>query len=85
MDLVSIAQSVAAAAQSTVHHFIYLSVAQPAPIMREYVAVRAEWERMLRESGLPSTFVRVSAIAGAVEHPPHGVQIIDADEMRMRR
>ena len=127
IDLVSVTESVAAARRSTIHHFIYLSVAQPAPVMRDYVAVRAEGERMLRESGLPSTFVRpwyvlgpghrwpyailpfywlamlapksrdtarrlypvplrkvVLALADAVEHPPNGVRIIDADEMRSR-
>jgi len=128
IDLVSVTESVAAARRSTIHHFIYLSVAQPAPIMRDYIAVRAEGERMLRESGLPSTFVRpwyvlgpghrwpyailplywlamlapnsrdtarrlypvplpkvIRAIVDAVEHPPNGVRIIEAPEMRRLR
>src|SRR5256885_361152 len=37
IDLVSIRESVAAASRSTIRHFVYLSVAQPAPIMRDYV------------------------------------------------
>lgn len=58
IDLVSIQQSVAAAKQSGIEHFIYLSVAQPAPVMKDYVAVRAEGERLVRESGMRATFVR---------------------------
>ena len=64
IDLVSVTESVAAARRANIRHFIYLSVAQPAPVMREYVAVRAEGERMLRESGLPSTFVRPWYVLG---------------------
>src|SRR5581483_7044504 len=55
IDLLSIRESVAAAKRAGIAHFIYLSVAQPAPVMKDYVAVRAEGERLLRESGMPST------------------------------
>ena len=125
IDLVSIRESVRAVQGSSIRHFIYLSVAQPAPVMKDYVEVRAEGERLLRESGIASTFVRpwyvlgpghwwpyailplywiwgafpssrdtarrlypvklaqvVSAIVDAVEHPPNGVRIIEAPEMR---
>ena len=41
IDLVSARESVAAARAAGVAHFIYLSVAQPAPAMQAYVAVRA--------------------------------------------
>src|ERR1051326_1734758 len=64
VDLVSIRASVDAAKRANVRHFIYLSVAQPAPVMRDYVAVRAEGERLLRESGIPSTFIRPWYVLG---------------------
>jgi uncharacterized protein YbjT (DUF2867 family) len=64
IDLVSIRESVRAATGSSVTHFIYLSVAQPAPVMADYIAVRAEGERLLRESGIPSTFVRPWYVLG---------------------
>jgi uncharacterized protein YbjT (DUF2867 family) len=73
IDLVSVTESVAAARRSTIHHFIYLSVAQPAPIMRDYVAVRAEGERMLRESGLPSTFIRPWYVLGPGHRWPYAI------------
>jgi uncharacterized protein YbjT (DUF2867 family) len=125
IDLVSIRESVRAIRNSTIRHFIYLSVAHPAPAMKAYVAVREEGERLLRGSGVPSTFVRpwyvlgpghwwpyailplywfwgafpsqrdtarrlypvklaqvVGAIVDAVEHPPSGVRVIEAPEMR---
>src|SRR5438270_13187317 len=42
IDFVSVRESVAAARDAGVQHFVYLSVAHPAPIMREYIAVREE-------------------------------------------
>lgn len=58
IDLVSVRESVAAAIDAGVKHFIYLSVAQPAPVMRDYLAVRAEGEAMIRDSGMNATFIR---------------------------
>lgn len=40
--------SVEALPGSRIRHYVYLSVAQPAPVMRAYVAVRAEGEARLR-------------------------------------
>ena len=71
IDLVSVRESVMAAVEARVDHFVYLSVAQPAPVMRDYVAVRAEGERMLRESGLPSTFVRPWYVLGPGHRWPY--------------
>ena len=45
-------------------HFVYLSVAQPAAMMKAYQAVRAEGERLLRASGLAATFVRPWYVLG---------------------
>ncbi len=38
IDLVSVHASVAAAREAGIRHFVYLSIAQPAPIMKSYVA-----------------------------------------------
>ncbi|MBI5472704.1 MAG: NAD(P)H-binding protein [Ignavibacteriae bacterium] len=64
IDLVSVRESVAAAAENGVKHFVYLSVAQPSSFMREYVAVRQEGERLIRESGMSATFVRPWYVLG---------------------
>ena len=71
IDLVSVRESVAAAAAARVRHFIYLSVAQPAPVMRDYVAVRAEGERIIRESGMRATFVRPWYVLGPGHRWPY--------------
>lgn len=73
VDLVSARESVAAARAAGVAHFIYLSVAQPAPIMEAYVAVRAEGERLARESGMRATFVRPWYVLGPGHHWPYGI------------
>lgn len=64
VDLKSCQEAVRASAEAGVRHFVYLSVARPAPIMREYQEVRAEGERLIRESGMAATFVRPWYVLG---------------------
>jgi len=64
IDLVAIRESVRAVAGSSIRHFVYLSVAQPAPVMKDYLAVRAEGERLVRESGIAATFIRPWYVLG---------------------
>ena len=63
IDLVSIQASVAAAAGG-VRHFIYVSVAHPAPVMKDYIAVRSEGERLVRAAGLNATILRPWYVLG---------------------
>ena len=71
VDLVSVTASAAAARGAGVRHFIYLSVAQPAPVMRDYIAVRAEGERLVRETGIAATFVRPWYVLGPGHRWPY--------------
>ena len=64
IDLPSVQVAVKAAYESGIGHFIYLSVAQPASMMRAFIAVRSEGERLLRESGIPATFIRPWYVLG---------------------
>jgi uncharacterized protein YbjT (DUF2867 family) len=64
VDLVSIREAVAAALHARVRHFVYLSVAHPAPVMGAYIAVRREGEALVRTSGMPATFVRPWYVLG---------------------
>lgn len=64
VDLVSARASIAAAAEAKIQHFVYISVAQPASIMKDYVAVRAEGEALLRSSGLQATILRPWYVLG---------------------
>jgi uncharacterized protein YbjT (DUF2867 family) len=71
IDLVSVTASAAAARDAGVRHFVYLSVAQPAPVMRDYVAVRAAGERLVRETGIAATFVRPWYVLGPGHRWPY--------------
>lgn len=64
IDLQSIRQAVAAATQAGIQYFVYLSVARPAPMMREYQAVRAEGENLITQAGLNATFLRPWYVLG---------------------
>ena len=64
VDLVSAREAIAAASAVAVRHFVYVSVAQPAPVMRAYIAARAEAEQLLRESRLRATIVRPWYVLG---------------------
>ena len=45
-------------------HVVYVSVAHPAPIMQDYIAVRVECEAAIRASGLAATIVRPWYVLG---------------------
>jgi uncharacterized protein YbjT (DUF2867 family) len=64
VDLVSVKASVEAAAGNGVKHFIYISVAQPSALMKEYQKVRAEGERLIRDAGLSATILRPWYVLG---------------------
>jgi uncharacterized protein YbjT (DUF2867 family) len=64
VDLKSGLESVALARRAGVRHFIYVSVAQPAPIMRAYIAVRAQVEAAIANAGLNATVLRPWYVLG---------------------
>lgn len=64
VDLASLRAALAAAVHAGVRHFIYLSVAQPAPVMQAYVAARAEGEALLQASGISATILRPWYVLG---------------------
>jgi len=64
IDLKSCQEAVSAAVAARVKHFIYLSVARPAPVMHEYQAVRAEGELIIQKAGLAATCVRPWYVLG---------------------
>jgi uncharacterized protein YbjT (DUF2867 family) len=71
IDLVSGRASVEAARASGVKHFVYVSVARPAPVMKAYQEVRAEVEGLLRESGVPATVLRPWYVLGPGHRWPY--------------
>ena len=73
VDLVAVRAAVAAARQAGAAHFIYLSVAQPAPAMKAFIAVRAQGESAIREAGLTATFVRPWYVLGPGHRWPYAL------------
>ncbi len=71
VDLVSIQAAVSAALNAHIAHFVYLSVAQPAPVMQAYVAVRREGEELIRASGLTATMLRPWYVLGPGHRWPY--------------
>jgi uncharacterized protein YbjT (DUF2867 family) len=57
IDLVG-REAIAAAVSAGIQHLIYVSVAHHAPMMKLYIAVRAECEALIRETGLNATILR---------------------------
>ncbi len=64
IDLVSIQVAVDAARAAGVKHFVYLSVAHPASMMKAFIEVRMKGEELVRASGIPATFVRPWYVLG---------------------
>jgi uncharacterized protein YbjT (DUF2867 family) len=71
IDLVSGRASVEAARAAGVRHFVYVSVAQPAPVMKAYQEVRAEVEAALKASGIRATVLRPWYVLGPGHRWPY--------------
>jgi uncharacterized protein YbjT (DUF2867 family) len=55
VDLRSFETALVAAHSARIQHFVYISVAQPAPVMHSYLAARQAAETHIRASGIPAT------------------------------
>ncbi|MEP7327469.1 MAG: NAD(P)H-binding protein, partial [Gemmatimonadota bacterium] len=64
VDLASVQAAVPSAVVAGIRHFVYVSVAHPAPIMRAYVAARMRAEEIIKSSGLGATILRPWYVLG---------------------
>ena len=64
VDLVSARASVTAARLARAPHFVYVSVAHPAPVMHAYIEARSAGERAIAEAGLTATILRPWYVLG---------------------
>jgi len=64
VDRVAGLGAISAAKAAGVKHFVYLSVAHPAPMMRAFIEVRTECEQALRQAGLHATILRPWYVLG---------------------
>lgn len=74
VDFVSGREAIGAAADLGLHHFVYLSVAHPAPMMKDYIAVRSECEQMIQERRLNATILRPWYVLGPGHWWPYVLQ-----------
>ena len=73
IDLVSGREAATAALHAGIRHFVYVSVAHPAPMMKAYIAVRAECENLIRNSGLNATILRPWYVLGPGHRWPYAI------------
>jgi len=64
VDLMSIRCTVGAAKRVGIDHLVYVSVAQPAPVMAHYLWVRSLGEAMIREAQISATILRPWYVLG---------------------
>jgi uncharacterized protein YbjT (DUF2867 family) len=73
VDLASIRAACSAAARARIAHLVYVSVAQPAPVMRAYVDARARAEAMVVATGIPATILRPWYVLGPGHRWPYAL------------
>jgi len=64
VDRVAGLEAVRAASETGVRHLVYVSVAHPAPMMKDYIAVRSEVEAAIVDAGLNATVLRPWYVLG---------------------
>lgn len=74
IDLPSVRAAVTAAKFAGVRHFIYVSVAHPAPVMKAYIEVRSTGEELIRMAGLEATILRPWYVLGPGHQWPHALR-----------
>jgi len=71
IDLPAGLGAVATAKMAGVRHFVYVSVAHPAPMMHAYIAVRTECEEAIESAGLNATILRPWYVLGPGHRWPY--------------
>jgi uncharacterized protein YbjT (DUF2867 family) len=71
IDLASGRSAVEAAQGGGVKHFVYVSVAHPAPLMKTYIEVRSQCEAMIGQSGMNATILRPWYVLGPGHRWPY--------------
>jgi len=74
IDEKSFDASLSVALAKRVGHFVYVSVAHPAPAMHAYIEVRSRCEDKLRESGLNATILRPWYVLGPGHYWPYALK-----------
>lgn len=73
IDQRSAREAASIARKAAIPHFVYVSVAQPAPVMKAYLEVRARCEQTIRELGLNATVLRPWYVLGPGHRWPYAL------------
>ncbi len=73
IDLKSIECAVDAASFAGIRHFVYVSVAHPAPMMHDYIEVRTRGEQLIRNAGCNATILRPWYVLGPGHRWPYAL------------
>jgi uncharacterized protein YbjT (DUF2867 family) len=73
VDLVAGREAISIVAELGLQHFVYLSVAHPAPMMKDYITVRSECECMIQERRLNATILRPWYVLGPGHQWPYAL------------
>jgi uncharacterized protein YbjT (DUF2867 family) len=73
LDFVAARECIAAARDAGARRIVYVSVAQPAPVMRAYIDVRRRIEVLLRQSAVPHTVLRPWYVLGPGHRWPYAL------------
>jgi uncharacterized protein YbjT (DUF2867 family) len=71
IDLQAGLGAIAAAKSAGIRHFVYVSVAHPAPMMQDYIAVRTECEAAIDSARLHATVLRPWYVLGPGHRWPY--------------
>jgi uncharacterized protein YbjT (DUF2867 family) len=64
IDLKAALEAIRVANGAGIRHFVYVSVAHPAPVMKAYIDVRSSCERALGDAGMNATILRPWYVLG---------------------
>jgi uncharacterized protein YbjT (DUF2867 family) len=70
IDQRSALEAVRVARETGIRHFVYVSVAHPAPVMKAYIEVRKRCEQAIADAGLNATILRPWYVLGPAHRWP---------------
>ena len=73
IDVASVRAATSTAKARGIRHFVYVSVAHPAPVMKAYVAARQQCESIIRDTGLSVTILRPWYVLGEGHRWPYAL------------
>jgi uncharacterized protein YbjT (DUF2867 family) len=74
VDRKSAMEAIGVARDRCAAHFVYVSVAHPAPTMHAYIDVRSRCEAAIRDAGLKSTILRPWYVLGPGHYWPYALK-----------